>query len=171
MFTRILVPLDGSDDAARAIPVAAELARRFGSTLILLEVVTLGPERHLYAGETGRPLDHDLADAEEHAAEAAHRHLARIAASLVPIPTEVEVRIGRPSLVIGESATENRCGLICMTAHGQGRRMLRQRHAEPRYQGHPVHWMLGGIADRVVHTSPVPVLIVRPDQSQPPEGA
>ena len=35
MFQRILVPLDGSRGAERAIPVAASLARQAGGTLLL----------------------------------------------------------------------------------------------------------------------------------------
>lgn len=38
MFTKILVPLDGSDDAEAALDVAEEIARRFGSQVVLLEV-------------------------------------------------------------------------------------------------------------------------------------
>ncbi|HWQ05053.1 MAG TPA: universal stress protein [Longilinea sp.] len=39
MFNRILVPLDGSPLAERAIPHAEQFARIFGSTIILLEVL------------------------------------------------------------------------------------------------------------------------------------
>ncbi len=39
MFKRILVPLDGSTLAERAIPHAAEFARIFGSSIILLQVL------------------------------------------------------------------------------------------------------------------------------------
>ncbi|MBI5949950.1 MAG: universal stress protein [Chloroflexi bacterium] len=38
MFTKILVPLDGSDEAEAALEVAAEIARRFDSQVVLLEV-------------------------------------------------------------------------------------------------------------------------------------
>lgn len=39
MYTRILVPLDGSKFAERAIPYASELAKIFGACLILLHVL------------------------------------------------------------------------------------------------------------------------------------
>ena len=39
MFKRILVPLDGSERAEQAPPVAARLARASGGTVILLQVV------------------------------------------------------------------------------------------------------------------------------------
>src|SRR5260370_33446479 len=37
MFKRILVPLDGSDRAEQAIPVAARIARASGGTVILVQ--------------------------------------------------------------------------------------------------------------------------------------
>lgn len=39
MFQRILVPLDGSERAEQAIPLAARLARAFGGTLFLTRAV------------------------------------------------------------------------------------------------------------------------------------
>ena len=39
MFTRMLVPLDGSERAERALPVAAQLAQALHGTPILLRVV------------------------------------------------------------------------------------------------------------------------------------
>ena len=38
MFEKIIVPLDGSEDSEAAIEPAAEIARRFGSTVTLLQV-------------------------------------------------------------------------------------------------------------------------------------
>jgi nucleotide-binding universal stress UspA family protein len=40
MFKRILVPLDGSAHAERALPVAARLADASGGTVVLLQVVS-----------------------------------------------------------------------------------------------------------------------------------
>src|SRR5260370_37165622 len=38
MFQRILVPLDGSDGAERAIPVAARIARASGGSIVFIRV-------------------------------------------------------------------------------------------------------------------------------------
>jgi len=43
MFERILVPLDGSQFSARALPYALEVAKRFGGEIILLRVVRPTP--------------------------------------------------------------------------------------------------------------------------------
>src|SRR5947209_4751523 len=39
MFQRILVPLDGSEGAERAIPVAARIARTSGASILFIRVV------------------------------------------------------------------------------------------------------------------------------------
>ena len=43
MFKRILVPLDGSGRAERALPVAARLARASGGSIVLVRVVSTAP--------------------------------------------------------------------------------------------------------------------------------
>ncbi|HCJ35480.1 MAG TPA: hypothetical protein DHV65_14445 [Ktedonobacter sp.] len=40
MFQRLLIPLDGSERAERALLVAARLARNSGGSITLLRVVT-----------------------------------------------------------------------------------------------------------------------------------
>jgi nucleotide-binding universal stress UspA family protein len=44
MFQRILVPVDGSKRAERAIPVATRIARACGGTVILVRVVNAASE-------------------------------------------------------------------------------------------------------------------------------
>jgi nucleotide-binding universal stress UspA family protein len=41
MFGHILVPLDGSTRAEAALPIAARIARAAGSSVVLLQVVTI----------------------------------------------------------------------------------------------------------------------------------
>jgi nucleotide-binding universal stress UspA family protein len=40
MFTHLLVPVDGSEHAKRAVLAAADLAQRYGATLTLMHVLT-----------------------------------------------------------------------------------------------------------------------------------
>jgi nucleotide-binding universal stress UspA family protein len=57
MFERIIVALDGSPSSETALPAARELARRLGSSLVLLHVIEARPpkavhgERHLATAE------------------------------------------------------------------------------------------------------------------------
>ena len=44
MFQRIVVPLDGSRRAERAIPVAARIARASGGSVVLLRVVSIATD-------------------------------------------------------------------------------------------------------------------------------
>jgi nucleotide-binding universal stress UspA family protein len=44
MFRRILVPLDGTEGAERAVPVAARIARASGGAIILVRAVSTTPE-------------------------------------------------------------------------------------------------------------------------------
>ena len=72
MFQRILVPLDGTEGAERAIPVAARIARATGGAIVFLRVVMAPADRGTYAaGARGtiaaqpeaRASDKELADA------------------------------------------------------------------------------------------------------------
>jgi len=58
MFRHLLVPLDGSRLAEAALPVAAHMARKLGSTVTLLHVVERRPPREIHG-------DHHLAAPEE----------------------------------------------------------------------------------------------------------
>jgi nucleotide-binding universal stress UspA family protein len=48
MFQRILVPLDGSARAERALPMAAKVARASGGSILLLQVVASPGESWVY---------------------------------------------------------------------------------------------------------------------------
>src|SRR5215472_7662965 len=75
MFRRILVPLDGSERAERALPVAARLAQFSGGSVILLRVVASPIEltRQSTDPSLQASLDADTARAAD--------YLARLAAS------------------------------------------------------------------------------------------
>ncbi|HEV2579523.1 MAG TPA: universal stress protein, partial [Ktedonobacteraceae bacterium] len=49
MFKRILVPLDGSTRAERALTIAARLARASGGSITLLQAVGIPADYRMYA--------------------------------------------------------------------------------------------------------------------------
>ncbi len=147
MFERILIPLDGSARAARAIPVAARIARVTGGSLVLLTVVPPAealawPEVALYPPE---------AQAKER--ERAALELSRVAnsAPLRGIQAVQEVLQGSPAATILDVVQERQIDLVVMCSHGRTG---------------IVRWALGSVAQKVARLSPVPVLILRNGASE-----
>jgi nucleotide-binding universal stress UspA family protein len=147
MFQHILVPLDGSSRAERAIPVAARLARASGAVITLLRAVAPPSE---FAGKTmessrlKETFDADWAQAAD--------YLACLAASeeLSRVKTIMEVSSGQPAQLILAVASSQvldapPVDLIIMCSHG--------RTGFTR-------WALGSVAQHVARQSPVPVLVL-----------
>ncbi len=152
MFQHILVPLDGSLRAERAIPVAARIAHACGGSVVLLRVVSIPVEYipNMY-GSCSMVVVHDLQDAE---LEQAKHYLAGVAQSehLVGIRTDTEALSGAAALTILDVAHRQHVDLIVMCSHG--------------HTGFK-RWMLGSVAQKVARHSPAPVLILRDGGSLP----
>ena len=145
MYKRILVPIDGSDTAARGLVEAIALARNLKATIRLLNLTSdLVP-----VGEMTSAIDFErfreglnqfgqrlLAEASEQAK-----------AQGVACETSIlDLRGNRVADAIVEEARKSRCDLIVIGTHG--------RRGVSRA-------MLGSDAENVVRNSPVPVLLVR----------
>jgi len=146
MFRRILVPLDGSARAERALPVAARLAQSSGGTVILASIVspmvTSGPLLEIPA-DRGSMVEAEVA--------AAKNYLGRVAASdkLAGVKTQVTVSVARPvAPELLQVASASHGDIVVMCSHGRTG-MLR--------------WALGSVARQLVRTSPVPVLVLQAD--------
>lgn len=131
-FRRVVVPLDGSERAERALPIAAELTRHFGSELILVHVEELGA------------LDPIVAVAEEHRRtvlmfERAKRALDDASARTV-------VRMGRPAEETLAAIRDESPNLVLMTTHG--------------HTG-LARVALGSVTEAVLRRAPCPVLVIR----------
>lgn len=144
MFERILVPLDGSPRAERAIPVAARLARAAGGSVVLLRVVTLPtmvvPYPAVDPGTIQAIIDADVAEANDYM-----QRMTRLR-SLLDVQVATEVIIGTPAATILSVAQTQPSDLLVMCSHG--------RTGFTR-------WALGSVAEKVVHHAPVPVLVLR----------
>jgi nucleotide-binding universal stress UspA family protein len=144
MFQRILVPLDGSPRAERAIPVAARLARASSGSVVLLRAVHTPVE--FWPSLVSEPkmaqtiVDTDLA--------ATKKYLAGITttSALDGIPTETVVLFGPPASTILSVAHSSHADLIVLCSHG--------------YTG-MTRWVLGSVAEKVVRHAPIPVFILR----------
>lgn len=150
MFTKILVPLDGSNMAEAALPLARDLAERNGAELILLHVNTPLPLR-FYGPEMMAP----LAEMGQEAQVAANTYIHHTAANLMNRGIKVRTVLQDETTAAGailDYADHNAVDLIAMSTHGRsgiGR------------------WLLGSVADKVIHGAKMPVLLVRPDESKP----
>jgi nucleotide-binding universal stress UspA family protein len=143
---RILVPLDGSALAERAIPLAVDLARRTAGKVRLVRVhvpvVPLAPPNDL------GPLYYDPAwDAQ--ARDAEQRYLDGVVGRLrgsAGVPNDALLLDGAEiAPVIEHAAADYGATLIVMTTHGHG--------------GAALAW-LGSIASGVVRAADRPVLVV-----------
>lgn len=142
MFSRILVPTDGSADAAAALERAIDLAERYGARVDVLHVVNTR-SRYLYEPDLTF-VDNYLDYCYQRGERVLERARTAVAARRVPVRTAI--REGAPSREILEYATGNRIDLIVVGRHGRHR---------------PGERLLGSVTDRVVRSSPAPVLTVR----------
>lgn len=147
--TRVLVPLDGSPVALRALDALEALdAPDVRPTLVLTRIVTPPPTTvDVAAGAVYLP---DISSIElEHSARV---ELFGIAAGLLERGFAVETQVlvhSAPARAIVELATSRHADCIAIATHGAGGvgRLL-----------------LGSVADAVMRTSPVPVLVVHPER-------
>lgn len=144
MFTHILVPLDGSMLAERALPVAARLARASGGRITLLQVLGMTNEF-----EPEKPPE--LLDRTE-----AERYLTQLSASPVLHNIQIEKRapVGDAASTILSTAISSQSDVIVISSHGQT---------------NPPQWRLGSVAEKVARHSSIPIFILGKDGSPPIE--
>ncbi|NJD31604.1 MAG: universal stress protein [Gammaproteobacteria bacterium] len=139
----LLVALDGSDSALRALEFAARQALALGGArlhvLAVVPPVNVYGEVEVYAGEERM---RELAAGEVRGILDAAGEALRGAS----VEFELEQLDGQPAEVIARRATEIGCDWIVMGTHGHGR------------LGAAV---LGSVAQSVVHLATVPVMLVK----------
>lgn len=138
----ILCPVDFSEGSARALDYATSMALRFDATLHLLHVRRIDV---LVSPDGGLAIP---AEALREIAKAAHDKLASIAEGPKARGAKVEIhdREGSPAEEAVALAGSIPADLIVVGTHGRtGLSRL----------------LLGSVAERIVRTSPVPVLTVR----------
>lgn len=152
MFSRILVPLDGSAAAERALEYAASLAKTGNGQIILLRArsspMTVGfavdypIPQEVFEAELKTCQDYVLGVEKRLQAEGCR--------------TAIELPAGEPSECILGVAEQDRCDLIVMSSHG--------RTGFNRF-------LLGSVAEKVARHACCPVMIVgrHSPNSQPPD--
>lgn len=143
----ILVPVDGSDYASRAIDYASELASKYDAKVILMHAIhyrfgRLPDELHQYAvsehlegpGEVAAIVGKLLDSAEVRAKNAGAGEVTS------------DSRAGDPATVILDAAKSFDADLIVMGCRGLGEMKS---------------LMLGSVSDKILHHAEVPVTIIR----------
>jgi nucleotide-binding universal stress UspA family protein len=142
---QILVPTDFSPAADAAWRYAQTLAKKFGSRLCLLHVVAPPPYAADPLGTKAFVLQ--LADLsgtmEKDAAKALNAIVAKLHRS--DLDVSIETAIGSPAAEILRVAASRKADLIVIGTHGRG--------AFSRA-------LLGSVADKVLHSTTIPVLAV-----------
>lgn len=151
MFKQILIPLDGSPYAEKAIAPALEIAQAFDSEITLVRVPE--PMRN--------KLD-DLEGGHQIYETIRSQQIKEISAYLMAIQTDlrskgyaVHIKIvttgANPSSCLLNLLFSNNFDLVVMTTHGR-------RGVEK--------WIMGSVSDRVVKNTTTPILLIHPTENE-----
>lgn len=148
MLNKLLIPLDGSELSERALKPGFHLAQRAEASVTLLR--STAPERirvsDIYSlGAYGAAEQEPTPEEVRKEAEA---YLRMICERKVPagVSVKAELREGDPAESIVDAAEAAQADLIAMSSHG--------------YSG-VTRWVMGSVAERVLHDAHCPVLILR----------
>jgi nucleotide-binding universal stress UspA family protein len=144
LVARIVVPLDGSALATEALPVAAEMASLLGVPVHLVRVVETDMVRAaVQAGsQAAAAYARTRDELRRQAADELEAHARALLSQDLMVTTEV--RTGNPATELLDVIAPT--DLVVMTTHGRGG--VRR-------------WLLGSVADKLVHQAAAPVLLVR----------
>jgi nucleotide-binding universal stress UspA family protein len=142
---RILVPLDGSEFAERALEPALNLAARTGAQLHLATVVSDLPPVPLAAGD-GELISQWFEEEEERARAYLSEVKGKVSAKAPGTEVEDHVQLGPVGRTLQAIADEAEADLIILTTHGRG---AWQRA-----------W-LGSVADQLIRNARRPLLLIR----------
>jgi nucleotide-binding universal stress UspA family protein len=141
MFKNILVPVDGSDHALRALDVACDLAQKYAATLRLVHAYPPIFADSTMGGADIEPLIARRTEAGEAVLARAREHIKDYA-----LDSTSELREAPDAEAILEEADAHHCDLIVMGTRGLGRL---------------TGLLLGSVSQKVVQHAKCPVLLVR----------
>lgn len=140
---KILIPLDGSSFSAQALAMVKGLFGSTGLTLHLLRVVETQRSRGAYE----YPMNEEFMLSERQEAEAQLEEMARQLRAHGHSVT-CEFSEGRVAVQVNAFAHSLNVDLIAMATHGSNADFRR--------------WMLGSVAEQVLHEADKPLLLIRP---------
>ena len=152
MYTRMLIPLDGSKLAENVLPYARALARALDLRIELLSVVdTMDFAKTTHAGHV-RDFDPII----EAAVREGEQYLENVARSFTGMTVDnCVVEQGQADQIIVEKAARDKETLIGMATRGRS----------------GIHrWLMGSVAEKVLRGATNPLLLVRGDEEGKSEG-
>jgi len=140
-FKKILVALDGSQQAARILPFVHDIARTFESEVILAHALAVPTDL-----ERGEPLA--LAATEKMTPQLARAQdmLAGFAKQLGGVAVRREVVWGSPAAALLELGEREKADLFALTTHGSSV---------------ATRWLYGSVAEHLLHHVAAPLLVLR----------
>ena len=149
MFKKILVPLDGSEIAAKVLPKVVELANAFKAKVTLCHVCYSG-----VGAMIGEATPATIKGAQAQEKKFCDTFLAKSAQDLKGLGLDADsvCQDGDPAREIIAFAQDKGYDLIVLGTHGAGE----------------VAWYMGGVADRIAAHATVPVLLLRTLEFKPP---
>jgi len=144
MFKHMLVATDGSQLSEQAVAYAISIAAPVNADITALYVVQ--PVHAIVSAPLSETICEDFATHVEEHAKAAMAYVEKTARKAGVAVNLVTLRKEQPHKAIVETAHRSRCDLIVMASHGH-RRVSR--------------FMLGGVTQKVLAESDIPVLVYR----------
>lgn len=156
MYTHIMVPLDGSELAECVLPQVVSIATGCGVPKVSL--VRAVPPLKIYSSEfEGTIAIAEMQKIEDQSIASARQYLEKKAQELRKdgINPQISVMFGNVLDALTDFAEKNKVDLIVIATHG--------RSGISRF-------VWGSVADRILRTAKVPVLMVRPVACQLPQA-
>lgn len=152
MYSRMLIPLDGSKTAEMVLPYARHLAASLKLPVDLLAVIDIAEMASHMAADKARFLDTMVADGERNS----EGYLRGVAPSFAGANVKCLVAKGKAADTIIENADKDKNMLITMATHG--------RSGMNRF-------LLGSVAEKVLRGTSNPLLLVRAAEGASSEGS
>ncbi len=149
MYNKILVPLDGSDLAECVLPHVETIAKGCGVTSVIFVRVAEPVRIPVSAEEDGFYSGKIWQQMEAESREAAKRYMDKIGSKVSYNGAKIQTVVltdGRAGDLIADYATKQEVDLIVIATHG--------RSGVSR-------WVWGSVADKILRSACVPVLMVR----------
>ncbi len=151
MYKKIMVPLDGSPLAECVLPHVESIAKGCGPAKVILARVVepfqfpLGDEGYAFTTEEMEKIEKDWDERKKAQAE---EYLKGIKKRFKGGKGQVQTAVldGRPAEALAAHAEKQKVDLIAMATHGESGIS---------------RWVWGSVADRILRSSCVPVLMVR----------